>query len=132
MIRKILTHLNVYEGKKKQLAPPATAPEYTEPIERAPYDDGLPGYEELVFEFKKFKNRQWIELLKVGGYRAESTAFYSNLLRNMLNNQNCLKERLKEDRFRRLMVGWKEFTEKFGCTYKAMSYHPLFPEFLYF
>ena len=50
VIKKILTHLNVYKEKKKQRAPPAAAPN-DRPIERIPYDDGWPGYEEPVFEF---------------------------------------------------------------------------------
>jgi hypothetical protein len=50
VIKKILTHLNVYKEKKKQRASPAAAPN-DRPIERIPYDDGWPGYEEPVFEF---------------------------------------------------------------------------------
>ncbi|MCP3887470.1 MAG: hypothetical protein GY702_01160 [Desulfobulbaceae bacterium] len=50
IIKKILTHLNVYKEKKKQRAPPV-APPNDLPIEREPYNDGWPGYEEPVFEF---------------------------------------------------------------------------------
>jgi hypothetical protein len=51
VIKKILTHLGVYEEKNNQRAPPAASPEYTEPIEIVPYDDGWPGYDEPVFDF---------------------------------------------------------------------------------
>jgi hypothetical protein len=53
VIKKILTHLNVSEEKKDQRAPPVARRDYTEPIEIVPYDDGWPGYEESVFDFKK-------------------------------------------------------------------------------
>jgi hypothetical protein len=70
VIKKILTHLGVYEEKNQrapnQRAPPAVAPKYTEPVEIVPYDDGWPGYNEPVFDFKKFKDRQWIRTLKLG------------------------------------------------------------------
>jgi hypothetical protein len=36
--------LNIFEEKKNQIAPPRTAPEYFEPTEVVPYDDGWPGY----------------------------------------------------------------------------------------
>jgi hypothetical protein len=51
VIKKILTHLNLFKEKKKQRAPPRFAPEYTETPETAPYDDGWPGYDEPVFDF---------------------------------------------------------------------------------
>ena len=50
VIKKILTHLNIFEEKKNQRAPPTAAPEYTEP-EVTPYDDGWPKYDEPVFDF---------------------------------------------------------------------------------
>lgn len=51
VIKKILTHLNVYEEEKNQRAPPTVAPNYTELIDIVPYDDGWPEYEEPVLEF---------------------------------------------------------------------------------
>ncbi len=51
VIKKILTHLNIFEEKKNQRAPPRTTPEYTEAPEIVPYDDGWPGYDEPVFDF---------------------------------------------------------------------------------
>jgi len=50
VIKKILTHLGVYGEKKNQRASPAAPPEYTEPIETVPYDDGWPEYDEPIFE----------------------------------------------------------------------------------
>jgi hypothetical protein len=50
VIKKILTHLNIFEEKKNQRAPPIAIPEYTEP-EIVPYDDGWPEYDEAVFDF---------------------------------------------------------------------------------
>ena len=50
VIKKILTHLNLYEERSNQRAPPA-APQYIEPTEIVPHDDGWPGYEEPVFDF---------------------------------------------------------------------------------
>ncbi len=55
---EILTHLNIFEEKKNQRAPPTTAPEYTEP-EIVPYDDGRSltltwsEYDETVLDFLK-------------------------------------------------------------------------------
>ncbi len=52
VIRKILTHLNVYEERKNQGAPPQIIKEYTKAIvEIVPYDDGWPKYDELVIDF---------------------------------------------------------------------------------
>ncbi len=51
VIKKILTHLNIFEEKKNQRAPPRAAPEYPEPSEVVPYDDGWPGYDEPVYNF---------------------------------------------------------------------------------
>jgi hypothetical protein len=48
--KKILTHLNIFEEKKNQRAPPKAAPEYPAPPEIVPCDDGWPGYDEPVFE----------------------------------------------------------------------------------
>jgi hypothetical protein len=51
IIKKILTHLNIFEEKENQRAPPWAAPEYPEPSEVVQYDDGWPGYDERVFNF---------------------------------------------------------------------------------
>ncbi len=51
VIKKILTHLNIFEEKKNQRAPPRSTPEYTEIPEIVPYDDGWPEYDEPVFDF---------------------------------------------------------------------------------
>ncbi|MFN2355381.1 MAG: hypothetical protein ABR512_12775 [Desulfopila sp.] len=51
MIKKILTHLHIFEEKENQRAPPGAAPEYMEYAEIVPYDDGWPGYDEPVFNF---------------------------------------------------------------------------------
>ena len=48
VIRKILTHLSIFEEKKKQRAPPRFVPEYTKVPEVVSYDDGWPGYDEQV------------------------------------------------------------------------------------
>ncbi len=45
--KKILDHLGVYEENKNQRAPPAAAPDYTEP-EVVSYDDGWPEHDEAV------------------------------------------------------------------------------------
>ncbi len=50
VIKNILTHLNIYEEKKNQRAPPTVEQEYTEP-EIVPFDDGWPEYEEAAFEY---------------------------------------------------------------------------------
>jgi hypothetical protein len=42
--KKILTHLNVYDGRKNLRAPPAAHSKYTERVEIFPYDDGWPGF----------------------------------------------------------------------------------------
>lgn len=51
VIKKILTHLNIFVEKQNQRAPPVAPPEYTEPIEILPYDDGWPEYDDPVFDF---------------------------------------------------------------------------------
>ncbi len=51
VIRKILTHLGVYQERQNQRAPPAVPPDYTGQVEIVPYDDGWPEYEEAVFDF---------------------------------------------------------------------------------
>ena len=56
VIKKILTHLNIFEEKKNQRAPPRAAPKYTETPEIVPYDDGWHEYDEPVFDF--FKKNQ--------------------------------------------------------------------------
>lgn len=48
---RLLTHLGEYAEKKNQRAPPVAPPEYTEPIEIVPHDDGWLGYDEPVFDF---------------------------------------------------------------------------------
>ena len=52
IIKKILTHLKLYEERSNQRAPPAT-PQYIVPTEIVAYDDGWPGYEESGFDFLK-------------------------------------------------------------------------------
>ena len=49
VIKKILTHLNIFKEKKKQRAPPTVEPKYTEPV-IVPFDDGWPECEEAVYE----------------------------------------------------------------------------------
>jgi hypothetical protein len=51
VIKKILTHLNLYDERRNQRAPPMPDIDYPERIEIVPYDDGWPEYEEAVFEF---------------------------------------------------------------------------------
>lgn len=46
-----LTHLNLYEEKRNQRAPPMVKKDYTERVEIVPCDDGWPAYEETVVEF---------------------------------------------------------------------------------
>ena len=50
VIKKILTHLNVYEERKTQRAPPMSKKEHTESVDIVPYDDGRSNYEEPVLE----------------------------------------------------------------------------------
>jgi len=45
------------------------------------------------------------------------------MLSTFLKSQNCLKERLKKDRLLVLMAEGKEFAEKLGPAYKAITYH---------
>ncbi len=51
VIQKILTHLNIFEEKKNQRAPPAAPPDYTERVKIVPYDDGWQEYEEASVKF---------------------------------------------------------------------------------
>lgn len=53
VIKKILTHLNLYEEKGNQRALPMPKEDYTytERVEVVPYDDGWPDHEETVVEF---------------------------------------------------------------------------------
>ncbi|MCP4340650.1 MAG: hypothetical protein GY799_17640 [Desulfobulbaceae bacterium] len=51
VIKKILIHLNLYEEKGNQRAPPMAKKDYTKRVEIVPCDDGWPGYEEMVVEF---------------------------------------------------------------------------------
>lgn len=50
VIKKILTHLNLYEEKGNQRAPPMLEMNYTERVELVPCDNGWPEYEEAFFE----------------------------------------------------------------------------------
>jgi hypothetical protein len=50
VIKKILIHLNIFEEKKNQRAPPRFIPDAQTP-EIVPYNDGWPGYYEPVFDF---------------------------------------------------------------------------------
>ncbi len=50
VIKKILTHLNIFEEKKNKREPPVEEVERTEPVDIEPYDDGWSEYEEAVFE----------------------------------------------------------------------------------
>ena len=52
VIKKVLTHLNFYDERKNQRAPPTVESEYTDP-EIVSFDDGWSGYEEAAFEFLK-------------------------------------------------------------------------------
>lgn len=47
---EILTHLNLYEEKGNQRAPPIPKEDYTERVEVVPYDDGWPDFKEKVLE----------------------------------------------------------------------------------
>ncbi len=49
VIKKFLTHLNIYDQSRNQRAPPMPAPEYTDPVMEL-FDDGWPEYEEAVYE----------------------------------------------------------------------------------
>ncbi len=42
VIKKILTHLNIFKEKQNQRAPPVVEVEHTEPVEIVSYDDGWP------------------------------------------------------------------------------------------
>ncbi|MCP3955925.1 MAG: transposase, partial [Desulfobacterales bacterium] len=47
VIKKILTHLNIFKEKKNQRAPPTAEPEYADPV-IVPFDDGWPEHGEVV------------------------------------------------------------------------------------
>ena len=49
VIKKILTHLNIFK-EKKQRAPPMPKTDYTERVKIVPYDDGWPEYEVAACE----------------------------------------------------------------------------------
>ncbi len=51
VIKKILTHLDLYEPKSNQRAPPMPEKDYTERVKIVPYDDGWPEYGEVAVEF---------------------------------------------------------------------------------
>lgn len=57
VIKKILTHLKIFEEKKNQRAPPMAKIDYTERVEIVPYDDGWPEYEEAIFDLKEFDEK---------------------------------------------------------------------------
>ncbi len=50
VIKKILTHLNIYDQSRNRRAPPMPEPEYTDP-EMELFDYGWPEYEEAVYEY---------------------------------------------------------------------------------
>ena len=50
VIKKMLTHLNLYEEQGNQRAPPIPKVNYTERVEVFPCDDGWPGFEEKVLD----------------------------------------------------------------------------------
>ena len=50
VIKKILTHLELYDEQKNQRAPPVMVEEYTESVDTVPFDDGWPEYNEAVYE----------------------------------------------------------------------------------
>jgi hypothetical protein len=50
VIKKILSHLHLYDERKNKRAPPDMAEEYTESVEIVPFDDGWLEYEEAVYE----------------------------------------------------------------------------------
>ncbi len=52
VIKKILTHLDLYDEQKNQRAPPVVVEEYTESVEIVPFDDGWPEYKEPFVERK--------------------------------------------------------------------------------
>ncbi len=49
--KKMLTHLDLYEPKSNQRAPPMPEKDYTERVKIVPYDDGWPESEEVAVEF---------------------------------------------------------------------------------
>ncbi|MCP3890801.1 MAG: hypothetical protein GY702_18305 [Desulfobulbaceae bacterium] len=51
VIKKILIHLNLYEERGNQRAPPTRRVGNIERIKVEPYDDGWPKYDEPVFDF---------------------------------------------------------------------------------
>ncbi|MCP3888169.1 MAG: hypothetical protein GY702_04755 [Desulfobulbaceae bacterium] len=52
VIKKILTHLDLYDERKNQRAPPVIVEEYTESVEIIPFDDGWLEYNESFIERK--------------------------------------------------------------------------------
>jgi len=51
VIKKILTHLNIFEEKKNQRAPPLLEKNNSERVKIVPFEDCWPVYEELLYEF---------------------------------------------------------------------------------
>ena len=74
VIKKILTHLNLFKEKKKQRAPPMPETDYNERVKIVPYDDGWPEYEGFS-DNKKIKDRQWIRSFKTRWKSGEESAF---------------------------------------------------------
>ena len=53
VIQKILIHLNLYEERGNQWAPPMPKVDCTERVRLVPYDDGWPDSRETVIDFLK-------------------------------------------------------------------------------
>ena len=51
VIKKILTHLNLYEERGNQRAPPMPKVDNIKRVKIVPYDDGWPECDEPVFDF---------------------------------------------------------------------------------
>jgi hypothetical protein len=51
VIKKILSHLNIFEEKKKRRALPMPEVGYTERVKIVPDSDRWPEHDEVVFEF---------------------------------------------------------------------------------
>lgn len=77
MIKKILTHLNIFKDEKNQRVPPLPEKDYAERVKIVPFEDGWPEYEEVVFEFIKSKDCQWIRLFKIRLNNGEKTASHT-------------------------------------------------------
>ena len=51
VIMKILTHLNMYEDRENQRAPPVPTQKYDERVKIVSYVNDWPGYDELDLDF---------------------------------------------------------------------------------